>query len=71
VQIQGLATVSDDPASVEEFFADLRSRFNSTLDPKDPRFATSVIITIQPSFLRAEGFPNIRPPASMYTERFG
>lgn len=70
VLIQGLANISDDSAEVARFFDDLRGRFNSKLDPKDPRFATSVIITIKPSFVRAEGFPKILPPASMYTERF-
>lgn len=70
VLIQGHASFSSEKNVIESFFEDLKVRYNSTLTADNPRFKNSVIVTITPTFLRAEGFSEPAPPG-IYTERLG
>jgi general stress protein 26 len=56
VLIQGEATLSADPAEVEEFFETVARRYGIAIDRTSPRMANSQILKIRPVFLRAEGF---------------
>lgn len=56
VLIQGEASLSADPAEVEEFFETVARRYGIAIDRASPRMANSQILKIRPTFLRAEGF---------------
>jgi general stress protein 26 len=56
VLIQGMATLSTDPAEIDDFFETIARRYGIKIDRTSPRMRDSQIMKIRPSFLRAEGF---------------
>ncbi|GIW05394.1 MAG: hypothetical protein KatS3mg060_0199 [Dehalococcoidia bacterium] len=56
VLIQGDATLSADPAEIDDFFETIARRYGIKIDRNSPRMVASQIMRIRPAFLRAEGF---------------